>query len=101
MDWRASIELARPRHWVKQVFVLMPVPFALADGSTLDPLAFALGLLGFSITASAVYAWNDASDVALDRAHPEKRRRPVRETGRRSVPVDTAIHSNQNPMTVL
>lgn len=77
MDLRAHVELARPRHWVKQVFVLMPVPFALADGAALDPLALALGLLGFSLTASAVYAWNDASDVALDREHPQKRSRPV------------------------
>ena len=81
---RAYVELARPRHWIKNVFVLMPVPFALAAGARLDATALALGLVGFSLAASAVYAFNDAGDAELDRHHPRKRGRPVA-SGRVSV----------------
>jgi 4-hydroxybenzoate polyprenyltransferase len=73
----ALCELARPKHWLKNVFVLMPVPFALADGAVLDPALFALGIAGFCLGNSAVYAFNDAFDVELDRRHPTKRERPV------------------------
>ena len=64
MDPRDLVVLSRPLHWVKNVFVLMPLPFALAAGARIDPLAFLLGLLGFCLANSAVYAFNDAQDVA-------------------------------------
>ena len=31
---RDLIELSRPKHWIKQVFVLLPVPFAIASGAS-------------------------------------------------------------------
>lgn len=71
------IRLSRPRHWVKNAFVLMPLPFALASGAAIDPLSFAVGLLGFCLANSAVYAFNDARDAERDRLHPTKRERPV------------------------
>lgn len=71
------VKLARPKHWVKNVFVFMPAPFALADGAALDPLRFGLGLGAFCCANSAVYAFNDALDVERDRLHDEKRNRPV------------------------
>lgn len=71
------IRLARPWHWVKNVFVLMPVPFAIADGAKLDPLRMALGLLGFSLVNSAIYVLNDLFDAEADRLHPTKRERPI------------------------
>jgi len=74
---RALIKLARPRDWLKQVFVLAPVPFAMAAGSTLEPITFGLGLLGFSLMTSAVYCYNDRLDVERDRLHPRKRERPI------------------------
>jgi 4-hydroxybenzoate polyprenyltransferase len=80
----ALLELARPKHWVKNVFVLMPVPFALAAGATIDPRSFFLGVAGFCLGNSAVYAFNDAFDVELDRNHTTKRFRPVA-SGRVSV----------------
>lgn len=73
----ALVELARPKHWVKNVFVLMPVPFALAAGASLDPRAFLLGVAGFCLGNSAVYAFNDAIDAERDRLHETKRLRPV------------------------
>lgn len=75
--WRDFARLSRPRHWVKNVFVFMPVPFALATGARLEPVSFLLGLAGFCLANSAVYALNDARDAERDRLHPEKRERPV------------------------
>jgi 4-hydroxybenzoate polyprenyltransferase len=73
------IALSRPRHWVKNAFVLMPVPFAVQSGAgaQLDPRVFGLGLAGFCLVNSAVYALNDSLDAEADRSHPDKRGRPV------------------------
>ncbi len=71
------IQLSRPRHWVKNVFVLMPLPFAAAAGATIEPMSFMSGLLAFCLASSAVYAFNDAQDVERDRLHPEKAKRPI------------------------
>ncbi len=72
------LELSRPKHWIKNVFVFMPLPFALASGTAqLDPWRFLMGLAGFCLANSAVYSLNDAHDAERDRLHPGKRRRPV------------------------
>lgn len=73
----ALVRLARPADWIKNVFVLLPVPFALADGAAFEPAAFLLGLLGFCLVNSAVYTLNDLCDAAADRRHPKKRYRPI------------------------
>ena len=71
------LQLSRPRHWVKNVFVLMPLPFAVAAGAMIEPISFAMGLLAFCLASSAVYAFNDAQDVERDRLHPDKADRPI------------------------
>jgi decaprenyl-phosphate phosphoribosyltransferase len=71
------LKLARPWHWIKNGFVLAPVPFALAVGAELDLPVFVLGLLGFSLVNSAAYAFNDVRDAEADRQSPAKRSRPV------------------------
>ena len=71
------VKLARPWQWIKNGFVLAPVPFALAVGAKLDLPLFALGLLGFSLVNSAAYAFNDVRDLEADRHSPAKRSRPV------------------------
>jgi 4-hydroxybenzoate polyprenyltransferase len=71
------IRLARPWHWIKNSFVVAPVPFALAVGAELDLPGFALGLLGFCLINSAAYAFNDVRDAEADRHSPAKRSRPV------------------------
>ncbi len=73
----------RPQQWVKNIFVLAAVVFARGDSTqVIDPsygdikrslLAFAAFCLG----ASAIYLINDCLDVESDRAHPEKRKRPI------------------------
>jgi decaprenyl-phosphate phosphoribosyltransferase len=74
---RDFLELSRPKDWIKNVFVFMPVPFALASGATLDPRTFLMGLVAFCCANSAVYAFNDAKDAERDKAHEKKRNRPI------------------------
>jgi 4-hydroxybenzoate polyprenyltransferase len=76
------VRLARPHHWVKNLFVLLPMPFALADRpqlglASLDWPAIGWGLLGFSLVNSAIYTLNDLIDATVDRRHPRKRNRPI------------------------
>ncbi len=74
---RDLLTSARPRQWVKNLFVLAPLIFAkrLTD---LDAVAAALeaGLL-FCMASAAVYLFNDLLDVEQDRRHPDKCRRPI------------------------
>lgn len=79
------LRLLRVRHYVKNILVLTPLIFSgqlLAGGALLRGL---LGLLGFSALSSAVYIINDIRDVAQDRAHPRKCKRPIA-AGEVSVP---------------
>lgn len=72
------VRLARPQHWIKNVFVLLPVPFAMAAHHfTLDVTALCLGLLGFCLVNSAIYTFNDMCDAAADKLHPKKKQRPI------------------------
>jgi len=74
---RDFLELSRPKDWVKNVFVFMPVPFALASGARLDVRVFMLGLFALCMANSAVYAFNDAQDAERDRVHDKKKDRPI------------------------
>ncbi len=74
---RPFIVLARPSHYLKNGFVLVPLFFAhqLTDLSSVA--AALLGFVGFCLMASAVYVLNDIVDRVKDADHPFKRRRPV------------------------
>lgn len=66
------IRLVRPRHWVKNLFVLAPLVFA---GRVSDPEALLRALAAaaaFTVAAVAVYVLNDLMDLERDRAHPLK-----------------------------
>jgi 4-hydroxybenzoate polyprenyltransferase len=74
---KALIKALRPRQWVKNVFIFAPLVF---DKKLLDPSAFLTTLGGavlFSMVASAVYLFNDISDIEADRQHPRKKHRPI------------------------
>lgn len=72
-----SLELLRPRQWLKNMFVLAPLIFShelFHAGPAVDAfLAFA----GFCLVASTGYIVNDIVDREADRAHPVKRNRPL------------------------
>lgn len=71
------IKATRPRHWLKNLLVFLPlvaahrlyVPHLLLR----DAIAFA----AFSLCAASIYLFNDLKDVVADRAHPQNRSRPL------------------------
>ena len=73
----AIVRLVRPRDWLKNIFVLMPLPFALGAAGTFDPVLLAVGLAAMSLVSSAAYVFNDLWDAGRDRAHPDKQHRPI------------------------
>ena len=67
----------RCSHWLKNVFVLVPIIFA---GQWLSIEAWWRGGLAFGtfcLLSSAVYLLNDLADRQADRQHPTKRYRPI------------------------
>jgi 4-hydroxybenzoate polyprenyltransferase len=72
----ALLESLRPKAWLKNLFLFAGMIFARLW--SLDALwRTALGALGFSLLAGAVYLLNDVADRERDRVHPEKKSRPV------------------------
>ena len=75
------IRLARPYQWVKNSFVLVGLVFGHAWGDAPTLQSVALVFAAFCLVSSAVYVFNDIADREADRAHPQKRRRPVASGG--------------------
>jgi len=74
---RLLLVTMRPHQWVKNLFIFAPLLFAR---KLLDPSAIGLSLLAFLVyclMCSALYMVNDWLDAVSDRAHPEKRFRPI------------------------
>jgi 4-hydroxybenzoate polyprenyltransferase len=76
----------RPKHWIKNAFVLAPVVFAgrLDDLTAVSKAMTALAV--FCALSSTVYLINDIADREADRLHPKKRNRPIA-AGEVGVPV--------------
>ena len=77
MNIRHVIKVARPTHWIKNIFVFLPIFFGGALLNTTEVVAAALTFMSFSLAASAIYCLNDIIDVDADRAHPVKCKRPI------------------------
>ena len=79
------LKALRPRQWVKNLLVFLPLLFAVDlawtpdDLTALGPHLVRLAALAaaFCAVAAAVYLVNDLSDRDADRRHPVKRRRPI------------------------
>lgn len=71
------LRLIRPQHWIKNVFVLVPMFFGgvLFDFTTIE--SGLLVFMAFSFIASSIYCYNDIVDADADRHHPVKCRRPI------------------------
>jgi 4-hydroxybenzoate polyprenyltransferase len=73
----ALTKLIRPHQYIKNIFIFLPLFFALQITDT-DLLCNAIiAFIAFSLTASAVYVFNDYRDIQEDREHPKKRYRPL------------------------
>lgn len=74
---RLLLATMRPHQWVKNLFIFAPLLFGrkLFDSSAVGQSL--LAFLVFCLMCSALYMLNDWLDAAGDRAHPEKRLRPI------------------------
>jgi decaprenyl-phosphate phosphoribosyltransferase len=71
------LSLLRPKHWIKNLF-LFAAPFFGGNLFSKTTLLIALpAFMAFSLSASAVYIFNDIQDIEYDRLHPKKKKRPV------------------------
>lgn len=81
----ALVAAARPKQWIKNLVLPLPFLFGRALGTPEGWLLAAAGFAVFSAIASGIYILNDVMDRERDRAHPEKRHRPLA-AGRLGVP---------------
>ncbi len=72
---RAVAKALRPHQWLKNALCLVP-PIAAADFGLTAWAGALTALVAFSLMASGIYVVNDLCDLAADRAHPKKKRRP-------------------------
>ncbi len=74
---RGLLKTMRPRQWTKNAFVFAALVFdkQLFILSSLERTVAAFIL--FCMISSAVYIFNDLSDIEADREHPVKRNRPI------------------------
>ncbi|MCU7836083.1 MAG: decaprenyl-phosphate phosphoribosyltransferase [gamma proteobacterium symbiont of Taylorina sp.] len=77
MKLSAIIQLMRPHQYIKNLFIFMPLFFALKITETELLFTTFIAFIAFSISASAIYIFNDYYDIEEDRQHPQKKNRPL------------------------
>ncbi len=73
----AIVQLMRPHQYIKNLFIFLPLFFALKINDTALLFNAFIAFIAFSLTASAIYSLNDYHDIEEDREHPKKRNRPL------------------------
>jgi len=71
------IAIIRPNQYIKNIFVLLPLFFIGQIINTDQLLNGLIAFIAFSLSASAVYIFNDYKDIKDDRKHPKKKHRPL------------------------
>jgi len=74
--WRGLVRAMRPYQWVKNLLTAVPLVCAGAYFDSAGWQATLTIFAAFCAVASAIYLLNDMLDLAADRAHPSKARRP-------------------------
>ncbi len=77
MNLKLAVQLARPKHWIKNVVVLFPVVLSMRMGDGAAWGDAALAVLAFCFACSGCYIFNDIFDRKKDRLHPQKKTRPI------------------------
>ncbi len=84
------IEVCRPKQWLKNTFILLPLFFGGLFFELYSLQQTILTAVAFCFIASAIYCLNDIMDVDEDRQHPQKKNRPLA-SGRISVKTEYII----------
>ena len=71
------IYLMRPHRYIKNLFIFLPLFFALKITDTELLTNALIAFIAFSLTASAIYTLNDYHDIEEDKKHPRKKNRPL------------------------
>jgi 4-hydroxybenzoate polyprenyltransferase len=74
---RPILQLIRPTHWIKNLFLLIPVFFAGRLFQIEQIEIILTGIVAFSLVASGIYIINDFKDLEVDKLHPLKKLRPL------------------------
>lgn len=74
---KAIISLIRPHHWVKNMFIMMPLFFGGHLWNKWCWIQALITFMAFSFISSAVYCINDIFDIEADKKHPSKCHRPL------------------------
>lgn len=80
------VKVLRPTHYIKNLFVLLPLFFSSQITNTFLLGNALLAFVSFCLIASSIYVFNDIFDVAEDQIHPAKRTRPIA-SGNLSIPL--------------
>ena len=67
----------RPKHWIKNFFIFLPLIFGSKLFSFHESLQTSVAFFIFSTSSSSVYLVNDVLDIESDRRHPVKLSRPI------------------------
>lgn len=73
----SGIELIRIKHWIKNLFVFVPLFFSNNFTNYNLILLSISAFLAFSVGSSIIYVINDIVDREKDRMHPKKKNRPI------------------------
>ncbi len=71
------VRLARPRHWIKNIVVLMPVIFGMRIGDLQAWGQAGAAAVAFCFVSAFAYIINDIKDAESDLAHSLKKDRPL------------------------
>jgi 4-hydroxybenzoate polyprenyltransferase len=74
---RAAVVALRPRQWLKNLLLFAGIIFAAELGDPTRWLEAVAAFVAYCTASSAAYLVNDLRDVAADRRHPIKRKRPI------------------------
>ncbi len=77
MKMEHYISLIRPKQWLKNGFVLIPLFFGGRLNNLSDVAASLVAMVAFCFAASSIYCFNDIIDADADRKHDAKSHRPV------------------------
>ncbi len=76
-NFKDILILIRPHQYIKNIFIFLPLFFALKITNLSLLLNATLAFVAFSLVASAIYILNDYHDIEEDRLHPRKKFRPL------------------------
>ena len=71
------IKLVRPKHWVKNVVVFLPIVFGSKMTDAMAWTHCITAVISFCLVSSFGYIINDIRDARNDREHPHKKNRPL------------------------